>query len=352
MTALVPFAHPFECMCDPPNPDIVGDIIEHGESHALSMHAERQGFASATDRILVRILGDSTGGCGDSRVIIAPPFVARYFGWKASASAIAKHLADLRLVFNTDYFAIPATDEAARAISVIADELAPLAIEAPVPKPTKKKRSVVAAPPFYAVTRATLRDIIARSRMDSAQELRTFLARLDAIMPDFNRARYHVISEQSYRGGMRDADGRARMPAPEEYIYIATTKAYETRDIYKVGRAKNLQSRLSSYNTGRAADDCMFYKFHAACYNPAQVEAYILQVTREFIDQNEMRAMPYEILARITRRAIRCDKKCAKIAWRARTPREAARDVPIIEEAPATVAETPRKPRKSLHARL
>jgi len=225
--ALIPFAHPFECMRDPPSPEIVADIAEHGEARALQLHAERQGFTSATDRALVQILGDSTGGCSDARIVLAPALVARYFGWKASASAIVKHLADLHFVFDTDYFAIPATDEAARAIDAIAREFAPLAIDA-TPAPIKKKRAAatLAPTPFYAVTRATLRDIIARSRAESAQELRTFLARLDAIMPDFNRARYHVISEQSYRGGQRATDGRARMPAPEEYIYIATTAAY------------------------------------------------------------------------------------------------------------------------------
>ena len=45
----------------------------------------------------------------------------------------------------------------------------------------------------------------------------------------------------------------------KDYVYIATTFRYASRNQFKIGRAGNLQTRLSSYNSGRPEGDRYFY---------------------------------------------------------------------------------------------
>ena len=45
----------------------------------------------------------------------------------------------------------------------------------------------------------------------------------------------------------------------KDYVYIATTFAYASKNQFKIGKAGNLQTRLSSYNTGRPEGDQYFY---------------------------------------------------------------------------------------------
>ena len=45
----------------------------------------------------------------------------------------------------------------------------------------------------------------------------------------------------------------------KEYVYIATTYMYASKNQFKIGKAQDLRSRLSSYNTGRPEGDRYFY---------------------------------------------------------------------------------------------
>ena len=62
---------------------------------------------------------------------------------------------------------------------------------------------------------------------------------------------------------------------PKQYIYVASTNNYMKDNIYKIGRTINLQSRLSTYNTGRPDYDRYEYVKIYECDNYVDKEREI-----------------------------------------------------------------------------
>ena len=75
-----------------------------------------------------------------------------------------------------------------------------------------------------------------------------------------------------------------------EDIYILTTRRYESRYIYKVGRAGNTPVRVTSLNTGHIKTDDLFICHKSSCYDARSSEQFIhlllhryrVEETREF----------------------------------------------------------------------
>ena len=82
----------------------------------------------------------------------------------------------------------------------------------------------------------------------------------------------------------------------KEYIYILTNKNKENDCIYKVGRTKNLKSRLSAYNTGRVDKEIHYYVSTYECINASQLEKLILVSLSKFTIGNEIVQIEYEKL--------------------------------------------------------
>ena len=82
----------------------------------------------------------------------------------------------------------------------------------------------------------------------------------------------------------------------KEYIYILTNKNKENDCIYKVGRTKNLKSRLSVYNTGCVDKEIHYYVSTYECINASQLEKLILVSLAKFTIGNEIVQIEYEKL--------------------------------------------------------
>jgi hypothetical protein len=65
-----------------------------------------------------------------------------------------------------------------------------------------------------------------------------------------------------------------------EYIYIATSRHYAERNIFKVGRTLNLKTRLPVYNSGRVDEDKMKFVYCIKCYDAKTAEQGIKTILR------------------------------------------------------------------------
>jgi prophage antirepressor-like protein len=91
-----------------------------------------------------------------------------------------------------------------------------------------------------------------------------------------------------------------------QIFYIATTDAYARQNRFEYGgvsKAKDLRSRLSTYNTGRAENDLMRYVKIIKCTNYRDLETRIATVLQKFKDkqngQKEMLHIRYNMLVEI-----------------------------------------------------
>ena len=62
---------------------------------------------------------------------------------------------------------------------------------------------------------------------------------------------------------------------PREYVYIATTHLYASRNQFKIGKTGNLSAQLSTYNSGRPEGDRYFYTYYYATPNSVLLEKRI-----------------------------------------------------------------------------
>ena len=75
-----------------------------------------------------------------------------------------------------------------------------------------------------------------------------------------------------YRTKMPIATGKKR--ALEE-VYVATTKMYESKGIYKIGKSDNSKKRIKNMNTSRIPEDEMYICHFASCYDGLKTEKLI-----------------------------------------------------------------------------
>ena len=68
-----------------------------------------------------------------------------------------------------------------------------------------------------------------------------------------------LASKDIYINNVKSLIENVHYLVAKDYVYIATTFAYASKNQFKIGKAGNLQTRLSSYNTGRPEGDRYFY---------------------------------------------------------------------------------------------
>jgi hypothetical protein len=86
-----------------------------------------------------------------------------------------------------------------------------------------------------------------------------------------------------------------------EWIYIATNASYAARCVFKVGGCTSeplLKKRLSTYNSGRAPGEELYYTRFFPCHNSTHLEARIKELLGDFRSQKEkeMYVMQYHAL--------------------------------------------------------
>jgi len=92
-----------------------------------------------------------------------------------------------------------------------------------------------------------------------------------------------------------------RFRQSNQFIYIATSQYYATQNSFKVGGCTSeslLRKRLTTYNSGRAAGDELYYAAMFKCHNHQHVEARIKELLLDFRMQKdkEMYVLPYDVL--------------------------------------------------------
>jgi predicted nucleic acid-binding Zn-ribbon protein len=98
-----------------------------------------------------------------------------------------------------------------------------------------------------------------------------------------------------------------RLLEKDQIFYLATTKAYATQNRFEYGgvkQKKDLRSRLSTYNTGRAENDLMYYVKIIECNNYKEIESRIANILQRFKDKlngkKEMLHMRFNVLEEMT----------------------------------------------------
>lgn len=83
------------------------------------------------------------------------------------------------------------------------------------------------------------------------------------------------------------------------YIYIATTKDYNQKNIFKIGSTVNLTKRLCSYNTGRLTEDKYYYLWDLRCTLWSDLEKHIHRLLTPLKEGNELYCLNYESLKKL-----------------------------------------------------
>ena len=67
-----------------------------------------------------------------------------------------------------------------------------------------------------------------------------------------------------------------------EEVYVATTKVYESKGIYKIRKSENSTRRINNMNTARLPEDDMFICHFATCYDGLKTEKLIHSKLNEY----------------------------------------------------------------------
>ena len=81
-----------------------------------------------------------------------------------------------------------------------------------------------------------------------------------------------------------------------ENLYIASSKNYIKKDIYKIGKSINLENRIKSYSTARIDDDKIELIRSIKCSNSDELEKYIFAFLKNYKYSSEMFQINIDIL--------------------------------------------------------
>lgn len=81
-------------------------------------------------------------------------------------------------------------------------------------------------------------------------------------------------------------------------IYIATTKQYAAQNFFKIGSTTRLKKRLGSYQTGRPAQDELYYCYIKQVHSSAKLDSHIQHMLDKFKEKSkrEIYVMHYDDL--------------------------------------------------------
>jgi phage anti-repressor protein len=123
-------------------------------------------------------------------------------------------------------------------------------------------------------------------------------------------AQNQLAAKTTYINNIKSLIENTRPLSFKEYVYIATTDFYSTRNQFKLGKATNLKSRLSAYNTGRPEGDRYYYTYIWPTADSALLEKKITTHLRQWQDakDREMYVINYDWLYLFTRQVCEHDR--------------------------------------------
>lgn len=103
--------------------------------------------------------------------------------------------------------------------------------------------------------------------------------------------------------------GNVRQRSSDGYIYIATTQDYALQNKFKVGGCgskAHLQKRRTTYNSGRAQGDELYYTALFPCHNHYHAQARIKEILLDFRERKEAEIyiLQYDILYRFIEKIV------------------------------------------------
>lgn len=107
-----------------------------------------------------------------------------------------------------------------------------------------------------------------------------------------------IKSEKAKTLHMKNFITNAGLKSKNEWIYIATTKQYAANNHFKIGSTRRLAARISTYQTGRAEEDNMYYCWIFKCHNAAKLDVAIKEALSMFLENKtkEMYVLHYDYL--------------------------------------------------------
>jgi hypothetical protein len=123
-------------------------------------------------------------------------------------------------------------------------------------------------------------------------------------------AQNQLAAKNTYINNIKSLIENTKPLSFKEYVYIATTDFYSTRNQFKLGKATNLKSRLSTYNTGRPEGDRYYYTYIWPTADSALLEKKITTHLRQWQDakDREMYVINYDWLYLFTRQVCEHDR--------------------------------------------
>jgi hypothetical protein len=109
---------------------------------------------------------------------------------------------------------------------------------------------------------------------------------------------------------MRTINRVTLRPVPDSWIYIATSPTLALQHRFKPGSSSGkLRKRLSTYNTGRAEGDLMFYSHVWRCYHAHSIDQMLQDALENYADktEKEMVIIPLCVLLPIVERFVAAD---------------------------------------------
>ncbi len=87
----------------------------------------------------------------------------------------------------------------------------------------------------------------------------------------------------------------------DQYVYIATSRSYSKKNIFKVGCTTRLEKRMHGYQTGRSSDDKFYYVYLMKCVDARAMEQLILTRLKQFAyeDSKELFQIHFQTLKNI-----------------------------------------------------
>ncbi len=122
---------------------------------------------------------------------------------------------------------------------------------------------------------------------DRAKQVRHYYIQLEEVYKEYMK--YYVNSiNTALKESKKSADTFKMMILnkstymADQYVYIATTKSYAKKNIFKVGCTTRLEKRMSGYQTGRSSDDKYCYVYLMKCVDSRAMEQLIFTRLKQF----------------------------------------------------------------------
>jgi hypothetical protein len=147
-------------------------------------------------------------------------------------------------------------------------------------------------------------------KYQSEYEKRKIATELESANQQIVIAQNQLAAKTTYINNIKSLIENTRPLSFKEYVYIATTDFYSTRNQFKLGKATNLKSRLSAYNTGRPEGDRYYYTYIWPTADSALLEKKITTHLRQWQDakDREMYVINYDWLYLFTRQVCEHDR--------------------------------------------